>query len=105
MGIDISESLLELAKRTGVDNAINRNNQNLQAALNNFTNGYGFDSIIITAATPSNDPLELSAEIARKKGKVIAVGAVKLDVPRDPHFYRKELDLRLSCSYGPGDMM
>ena len=30
------------------------------------------------------------------------MGAVKLDVPRDPHFYRKELDLRLSCSYGPG---
>src|SRR5262249_19608990 len=46
--------------------------------------------------------INLSAEITRKKGKVIAVGAVNLDIPRDPHFYRKELDLRLSCSYGPG---
>ncbi|RYE51493.1 MAG: oxidoreductase, partial [Sphingobacteriales bacterium] len=25
-----------------------------------------------------------------------------LNLPRDPHYYRKELDLRLSCSYGPG---
>jgi predicted dehydrogenase len=81
---------------------LHRENPNLLAAINNFTGGHGFDSVIITAATTSNDPIELSAEISRKKGKVIAVGAIKLDIPRDPHFYRKELDLRLSCSYGPG---
>ena len=50
----------------------------------------------------TNDPIELSAEITRKKGKVIVVGAVKMDIPRDPHFYRKELELKMSCSYGPG---
>ena len=38
----------------------------------------------------------------RPGDRVVVVGAVRLDVPRDPHFYRKELDLRLSCSYGPG---
>jgi polar amino acid transport system substrate-binding protein len=102
MGIDIADNLIGLAKETGTDDAINRGNPDLINILNNFTNGRGFDSVIITAATPSNDPIELSAEITRAKGKVVAVGAVKLDVPRDPHFYRKELDLRLSCSYGPG---
>ena len=71
-------------------------------ACESFTNGHGFDSVIITAAAPSNDPIELSAEITRKKGKVVVVGMVKMDIPRDPHFYRKELDLRMSCSYGPG---
>jgi polar amino acid transport system substrate-binding protein len=32
---------------------------------------------------------------------VVIVGAVRLDVPRSP-FYEKELDLRMSRSYGPG---
>lgn len=101
-GIDLSERLVHLAKEISADEAMLRNNLNLLASITDFTNGYGFDSVIITAAAPSNDPIELSAEIARKKGKVIVVGAVKMDIPRDPHFYRKELDLRLSCSYGPG---
>lgn len=101
-GIDLSERLVHLAKEISADEAMLRNNPNLISTIDHFTNGYGFDSVIITAAAPSNDPIELSAEIARKKGKVIVVGAVKMDIPRDPHFYRKELDLRLSCSYGPG---
>ena len=101
-GIDLSERLIDLARETAANVALNRNDPNLIAACDNFTNGYGFDAIIITAAAPSNDPIELSAEIARKKGKVIIVGAVKMDIPRDPHFYRKELELKMSCSYGPG---
>ena len=102
MGIDISDNLVKLTKELGVDEAMNRHHPDLINVVNNFTNGNGFDSVIITAAAVSNDPIELSAEISRRKGIVVAVGAVKLDVPRDPHFYRKELDLRLSCSYGPG---
>lgn len=101
-GIDLSDSLVKLANETSATMALNRNDANLLAACENFTRGYGFDSVIITAAAPTNDPIELSAEIIRKKGKVVVVGAVKMDIPRDPHFYRKELDLRMSCSYGPG---
>jgi polar amino acid transport system substrate-binding protein len=102
LGIDLNEVLVKLAIETAADKGLNRNDTNLIAACDNFTNGHGFDSVIITAAAPSNDPVELSAEISKKKGKVIVVGAVKMDIPRDPHFYRKELDLRMSCSYGPG---
>lgn len=101
-GIDLSNDLVKLAQENGADNALHRADSNLKSTLSTFTDGHGFDSIIITAATPSNDPIELSAEITRKKGKVIVVGAVKMDIPRDPDFYRKELDLRMSCSYGPG---
>lgn len=101
-GIDLSSRLVDLAKETSADNAMLRSDSNLLATLDDFTNGHGFDCVIITAAAPSNDPIELSAIIARKKGKIIVVGAVKMDIPRDPHFYRKELDLRMSCSYGPG---
>lgn len=101
-GIDLNPNLVKLACDLSGAKAINREDPNLISACENFTNGHGFDAIIITAATQSNDPIELSAEIARKKGKVIIVGAVKMDIPRDPHFYRKELELRMSCSYGPG---
>ncbi|HVW60145.1 MAG TPA: zinc-binding dehydrogenase, partial [Puia sp.] len=101
-GIDMAEPLLDLARKLGADEAVSRHHADLKTIIGHFTKGHGFDGIIITAATPSNDPIELSAEISRKKGKVIVVGAVKMDIPRDPHFYRKELQLRMSCSYGPG---
>ena len=102
LGIDMSGRLAELARQLGAEEALTRDNADLKNIIGHFTNGHGFDSIIITAAAPSNDPIELSAEIARKKGRVVVVGAVKMDIPRDPHFYRKELELRMSCSYGPG---
>jgi predicted dehydrogenase/threonine dehydrogenase-like Zn-dependent dehydrogenase len=102
VGIDLSDYLVSLATSLGVDRTFNRNAANLVRECETFTQGHGFDSVIITAAAPSNDPIELSAELTRKKGKVVVVGAVKMDIPRDPHFYRKELDLRMSCSYGPG---
>lgn len=101
-GIDFNDGLVKLANESAADIALNRNDPNIISAASNFTHGHGFDSIIITAAAQSNDPIELSAEMARKKGKIVVVGAVKMDIPRDPHFYRKELDLRMSCSYGPG---
>ena len=101
-GIDLNESLVKLALETASDAALNRNDGTLVKACENFTQGHGFDAVIITAAAPSNDPIELAAELARKKGKIIVVGAVKMDIPREPHFFKKELDLRMSCSYGPG---
>lgn len=101
-GIDLSDRLITLANETSFTKALNRNDPNLLSTCDNFTNGHGFDSIIITAAAPTNDPIILSSELCRKKGKIVVVGAVKMDVPRDPHFYKKELDLRISCSYGPG---
>jgi threonine dehydrogenase-like Zn-dependent dehydrogenase/predicted dehydrogenase len=101
-GIDVSSSMVELAKKVSKTESITRNDAGLKSSVETFTRGYGFDKIIITAAAPTNDPIELSAEIARKKGEIIIVGAVKMDVPRDPHFYRKELSLKMSCSYGPG---
>ncbi len=101
-GVDLSQDMITMAEEVSSATAMNRNDENLISAIENFTNGHGFDSVIITAAAPSNDPIELSAKIVRKKGKIVIVGAVKMDLPRLPHFYNKELDLRMSCSYGPG---
>lgn len=63
--------------------------------------GRGVDAVIITAAADDNAALELAVAVARKKARVIVVGAVGLDVPRRD-FYLKELELVVSCSYGPG---
>jgi predicted dehydrogenase/threonine dehydrogenase-like Zn-dependent dehydrogenase len=59
------------------------------------------DAVLITAATRSSDPIELAAKLCRDRGRIVVVGDVGLEVPRTP-FYEKELDLRLSRSYGPG---
>jgi len=101
-GIDVSAKMVELANQIHSVKAFLRNDPNLFTAVENFSNGHGFDSVIITAAGQTNDPVELSGQILRKKGVVIVVGAVKMDLPRDPDFYQKELELKLSCSYGPG---
>ncbi len=101
-GIDVSQKMVNLANETGAAKGMLRNDPNLIAAVEQFTSGNGFDKVIITAAGQTNDPVELSGQILRKKGAVIVVGAVKMDIPRDPDFYRKELELKLSCSYGPG---
>ena len=101
-GIDVSSEMVKLANDTKSAFALLRNDPNILTASDNFTRGNGFDSVIITAAGQTNDPVELAGQILRKKGVVIVVGAVKMNVPRDPDFYRKELELKLSCSYGPG---
>lgn len=59
------------------------------------------DAVIITAATSSDDPVELAAAMSRDRGRVVVVGDVGMDLPRPP-FFGKELELRLSRSYGPG---
>ena len=62
---------------------------------------HGLDSVIITADTPSNEPVQLAGELARDRATVVAVGAVGMTVPRKL-YYEKELDFRVSRSYGPG---
>jgi predicted dehydrogenase len=98
LGSDLDSHKCELAKSLGADEAVSSDLIDAAAA---FTEGHGADAVIITAATQSNQPIEDAAEMSRVKGRVVIVGMVGMDLPRDP-FYRKELDLRLSMSYGPG---
>lgn len=65
------------------------------------TDGRGVDQVIITAASQSNAPIELAGAVARERGRIVVVGAVSMNLPRTP-FYEKELEVRLSRSYGPG---
>ena len=98
LGVDPDEERTRRATALGADIAVS---SDADKACANFTSGYGADAVIIAAATPSSQPIEQAAELSRHKGRVVAVGLVGMQVPRDA-FYRKELDLRLAMSYGPG---
>lgn len=98
IGADPDPARCELARELGADETVT---DGLAEAALAFSAGYGVDAVLITAATPSNEPIEVAAEACRPKGRVVVVGLVGMDVPRDA-FYKKELDLRLSMSYGPG---
>ncbi len=61
----------------------------------------GADAVIITASSKSNDIISASAQMSRKRGRIVLVGVTGLDISRDD-FYKKELTFQVSCSYGPG---
>ncbi len=101
-GIDTSAGMVDLAKTRGCQAAATRGDVNLEPEMDVFTGGRGFDSVIITAAAKTSDPVELATAVLRQKGVIVIVGAVPMNIPREPHFYKKELELKISCSYGPG---
>ncbi len=100
LGMDIVPGRAQLASRFGAD-AVSTSNSDFANLCSEQTQGYGADAVLITAGTPSSEPLKLAAEIARDRGMVVAVGAVGMEMERRP-FYEKELTLRVSRSYGPG---
>jgi predicted dehydrogenase/threonine dehydrogenase-like Zn-dependent dehydrogenase len=98
LGIDLDPKRIKLATALGLE-AVTR--PQAESASQAFTANRGFDSIIICADTPSNDPVELAGVIARDRAKVVATGAVGLNIPRKI-YYEKEIALINSRSYGPG---
>lgn len=101
VGLDLMESRLELARRCGAEWAFRADDPAAGEAVGRVSGGLGADLVLITAGTASSKPLAQSMELARKRGRVVVVGAVGLDLNRSP-FYEKEVELRIACSYGPG---
>ncbi len=99
LGIDLDPQRVELAKSMGALTAVVRDQASEAAGV--FSNGRGVDTVLICADTTSNDPIELAGEIARDRAKVVAIGAVGLEIPRN-EYYAKELEVLVSRSYGPG---
>ena len=101
IGIDIMKERVELAKELyGADIGCTAGKDAVDNVLK-YTDGIGADSVIIYAAAKSSEPVKQAMAMARKKGRVIVVGAVGMTLDRSP-FYEKELDFLISCSYGPG---
>jgi len=102
IGIDIDQAMVELGRKHCLDLALMRNDPSIESKILEFSNGIGCDGVIITAATDSLDPINFAGAISRKKGNIVVVGAVPAGFDREPHYYKKELTLKMSCSYGPG---
>lgn len=100
IGIDIQPARAQLALKLGAD-AVATDADQLAALCEQFSSGHGADVVLITADTKSNQPVELAGHVARNKGTVVAVGSVGMTIPRKV-YYEKELDFRISRSYGPG---
>jgi len=101
IGIDVDKKAVIESRNQGADLSLHRDDDNITGKIESFTNGYGVDSILITAGTDSDDPINFAGKIARDRATIVAVGLVNLDVPRNL-FYEKELEVKLSRSYGPG---
>ena len=101
IGFDYDSKKVNLAKDLGID-AVNPGEGIDQVSyVNNLTNDIGADAIIITASNKSNEIISQSAKMSRKRGRIILVGVIGLDISR-ADFYEKELTFQVSCSYGPG---
>jgi polar amino acid transport system substrate-binding protein len=98
-GIDIDETRIQRALQSGAESGSTPAEAKEKVIA--WSRGRGADACIIAAATTSDEPVELAGEISRLKGRVVAVGLVGMNVPRNV-YYQRELTLKVSLSYGPG---
>ena len=101
LGIDYDPKRLELAQAFGAETVNLGSGEDVISKANAFSRGAGVDAVLITAATPSNEPMSQAAKMCRKRGRIVLVGVVGLELSRED-FYEKELTFQVSCSYGPG---
>lgn len=101
LAIDFDECKLALARQFGAETCNPANGEDPVAAGMSFSRGRGVDAVIITASTPSSDPVTQAARMSRKRGRIVLVGVTGLELNR-ADFYEKELSFQVSCSYGPG---
>ena len=101
IGVDVNPAAIDFAKALGCDLALARSEETIKEQILGFTNGYGVDAVIITASTASNEPVEFAADVMRDRGRVVMVGVTGMNLPRTP-YYMKELEFKLSRSYGAG---
>jgi predicted dehydrogenase/threonine dehydrogenase-like Zn-dependent dehydrogenase len=101
VGFDFDDKKIAIAKEKGIT-AINPTDGTDQVKfVESITNGIGADGVIITASNKSNEIISQSAQMCRKRGRVVLIGVIGLNISR-ADFYDKEISFQVSCSYGPG---
>jgi predicted dehydrogenase/threonine dehydrogenase-like Zn-dependent dehydrogenase len=101
IGFDFDSKKVKIANEKGIT-AINPSEGTDQVKfVESITDGVGADGVIITASNKSNEIISQSARMCRKRGRVVLVGVIGLDINR-ADFYNKEITFQVSCSYGPG---
>ena len=101
IGLDFDPAKVELAKSFGIKAFNVGDGTNPVTLVESLTNGVGADAVLITASAKTNEVIEQAAKMSRKRGRIVLVGVVGLDIQRSD-FFAKELTFQVSCSYGPG---
>ena len=101
LGIDFDTRKCDLARQFGAETIDLSVGEDPLAKAQQFSRGRGVDAVIITASTKSNEPVSQAAKMCRKRGRIVLVGVVGLELSR-ADFYEKEISFQVSCSYGPG---
>ena len=101
LGLDVDAGRVDDTGKRGLERGGVIGRDDVEAIANEMSGGMGLDAVLITAATDTSEPVELAGRILRERGRVSVVGDVLLNVPRRL-YYDRELDLRVSRSYGPG---
>ncbi|MDD2635467.1 MAG: zinc-binding alcohol dehydrogenase, partial [Bacteroidales bacterium] len=101
IGVDLDSRKIELAKEKGIIGINPREGDDVVKTVMGLTNDVGADGVIITASAKGNEIISQAAQMSRKRGRIVLVGVVGLDISR-AEFYEKELTFQVSCSYGPG---
>ncbi|MFA7329601.1 MAG: Gfo/Idh/MocA family oxidoreductase [Candidatus Delongbacteria bacterium] len=101
IGVDPDERKREFLAKLGHSHVFDPDDPALTACAASLTGFHGVDATLICAATKNSGPVVQAMELTRKKGRVVVVGAVPMEIPRAP-FYQKEIEFTIACSYGPG---
>ena len=101
LGLDFDPEKLEMARKLGAETVDLSNGEDPVAAAQAFSRGRGVDAVLVTASTKSNEPMSQAATMCRKRGRIVLVGVVGLELSR-ADFFEKEITFQVSCSYGAG---
>jgi len=101
LGIDLDSNRCHLARKFGAETVDLSKKEDPSIIAQSFSRGRGVDGVLITAATQSDEVMHQSAEMCRKRGRIVLVGVVGLNLRRDD-FFKKEITFQVSASYGPG---
>ena len=101
LGIDLDSNKCELARKFGAETVDLSKGDDPIIIAQAFSRGRGVDGVLITAATQSDEVIHQSAEMCRKRGRIVLVGITGLNLRRDD-FFKKEITFQVSASYGPG---
>jgi len=101
IGVDLDPAKIALARQQGITGINPAEGTDVVKYVTTLTNGTGADGVIITASAKSDEIITQAAHMSRKRGRIILVGVVGLQINRAA-FYEKELSFQVSCSYGPG---
>ncbi len=101
LGIDFDSKKCNLARQFGAQVVDLSNKEDPVSAAEEFSRGRGVDGVLICASAKSNEPVHQAALMCRKRGRIVLIGVVGLELSR-ADFFKKELSFQVSCSYGPG---